>query len=204
MVGHGLEATAENPWVRRILKRTTKSAEKKWAEEHQSKHAPANDDAIVASDNHDIPIQATFEQLFTEIWHKADQPVAPEHAAFYQLAENEARHELQRTLDANAMLTLPPDDFMRLYSEMQKVAHEMVRETRDLAAGAGKTQFGTNVLREKVRNTVQKFIGGKHSPTHVNCVHAEGSASKHQATAPTLSHVCGIELRAPTLFHPHS
>lgn len=196
------KALMEGPgrnWVDRILKREIKKVAR-----GQNAHAANENLPAAANDHHDVPVAATFEQLFTEIWQNADRPIAPELAEFYQMAEVEARRELQRTLDANATLTLAPDDFMRLYSEMQKVAHEMVRETRDLAAGAGKTQIGSNVLREKVKQTVHKFVGSKNGPAHVNCTHGDTPSPKQPATAPTLSHVCGIELRLPSLFHQHS
>lgn len=190
-------------WAERIIKRETKQAVK-----HRNaslKHAAANENLpAAANDNADMPIAATFEQLFTEIWQNADKPVAPELAQYYQMAELEALHELRRTLDSNAMLKLAPDDYMRLYTDMQKLAYEMVRETRDLAAGAGKTQFGTNVMREKVKHTVQKFIGSKHGTTHANCVHGDTASQKQPAAVPTLSHICGIELRIPGLSHTHS
>lgn len=198
MLGHGLDPEVSR-WTRRIAKK----AEKKWADE--VKHGHANDDHASANDNeHQVPVLATFEQLFTEAWQNADKPIAPEHAELYHLAEIEARRELHRSLDTNATLTLAPDDYMRLYSAMQDVAHAMVRETQGLAAGSAKTQIGSNVFRHKVKQSVQKFIGDKHGVSHAQCSHDAGGQQKPASTVPTLTHVCGIELRPPTLFHSHN
>lgn len=199
MAGHGLDREVQR-WARRVGKR----AEKNWANDLKSAHANEND-STAANDDHGMPVMATFEQLFTEAWQNADKPISAEHADFYHLAEIEARRELHRTLDANATVTLAPDDYMRLYTEMQNVAHAMVRETRDLTAGACKTQLGSNVLREKVKKTVQKFIGEKHGVSHAHCDHTSDGQQKTTTSVPTLTHLCGIELRAPTLFqHQHT
>lgn len=188
--------------VRSWVERLTKRKAKQFARTHPlTPHADNENTPAAANDTHDVNIAVAFDHLFAESWQNADRPVAPEHAELYKLAEQEARRELQRTLNGSAMLTLPPEAYMQLTTQMQQLAHEMVRETRDLTAGAAKTHLGSNVLRQKVKQSVQKFIGDTHGPSHAHCAHTTDGQPKQ---VPTLSHICGIELRLPSLFHQHS
>lgn len=195
MIGHGLHSSADQ-WAARVGKPERKS----FVTAHTT---AANDDHHSDS----LPVLATFEQLFTEAWQNADKPISGDHADIYHMAEIEVQRELRNSIDANAMLKFSPDDYMRLHQQMQELAHAMVRETRDLAANAGKTQIGANVFREKVKQSVKKFIGNKHNTTHEHCSHVQATQqqAKQGSLLPTLSHICGFDLSPAILpTHTHS
>lgn len=194
LIGHGLDPEI-NPWVKRVMKR----AQKKWTEEIKRKHPVTNDNEAANNDNQptpqDVKVSALFEHIFGEMWQNAERLAGTENAEIYQFAEREAMKELNSTLDSNAMLKLAPDDFMKLRTQMEEIAQAAVKETRDLAA-IEKMPLAANTFREKVKNSVKKYVGGKTSP---NQVPIPATEQKPAASVPTLSHICGIELRLPTL-----
>lgn len=151
-------------------------------------------------------VATTFTKLFTDAWDNTKPPSASEDEQnLYKIAETEALNELRRTLDSNAALKLAPEDFMRLYTDMQKIAQETVRETRDQVAKATETKTGSHALRENVKRTVQKFIGSKHGTTHVNCVHGDNTSPKPGTAPTTLSQLCGIDIhRSPSQPLPYA
>ncbi len=193
MIGHGLGKPAKR-WAEQVTPRE----EGGWV----AKLGAASNDDEHHQDS--MKVLATFEQLFTEAWQNADKPISGEHAEIYHMAEIEVQRELRNSIDANALLKFSPDDYMRLHQQMQELAHAMVRETRDLAANAGKTQIGANVFRERVKQSVKKFIGNKHNTTHETCSHTANTAqpAKQGTALPSLSHICGFDL-SPSVLPSH-
>lgn len=203
---HGLEASSHTPWASRIIRKVTKRAEKSWVAEHVTKHPPVNDDTIIRNDNdahptQDLAVSQLFEQLFGEIWQKADQLAGTGHSEIYQLAEREALRELNRVLDTNAILKLPPDEFMRVRSDMEAIAQAAVRETRNLAA-AEKTPVALHSFREKIKNSVHKYIGHARNHGHVQVSTHEARAATPSSTLSQLCSHFHLDIRLPTLSLP--
>lgn len=131
MIGHGLDANAENPWVRRIVKKVSKKLEKSWSDVHTSNHAPANEnDTVTFARNDNIPIP-----LHRILGEHLDQTLPlDETNEANRIVRDTVKQALHELLPADAMLYVSSEDFHRIHQDLQKQAEAYVKEAVVLAS----------------------------------------------------------------------